>query len=321
MNTGRIKDFVSLMARAVEEARKRPPWRIAVSSAEDESSLAALEQARKMGLVEGVLVGEKASILDIMGRLGIDPSLYIIADVSGLAEKARAAVSLVREGRADILMKGMMPTSVFLHPIFDRENGLATGNFISHTGVLQVPGFDRLIVQTDGGINILPTMEQKKGIVMNSVFVAHLLGIERPKVALLSATETVHPKIASTVEAAELTLWARDNVKDADVDGPLALDLAISPEAARRKGRGGAVAGYADVLVAPNIEMGNAIYKALRHFAHAEGAGIVVGAACPVILTSRSDPPQEKLNSFALAVLYAGRMSEAGYRIKKGQKT
>ena len=313
----RVKDFGGLMAKAVEEAKGRPPWRIAVSSAEDESSLAALEEARKMGLVTGVLVGEQARILDIMGRLGIDPMPYTIHDVTDLAEKAAAAVSLVRRGEADILMKGMTPTSTFLHPIFDRENGLATGNFISHTGVLQVPGFDRLIVQTDGGINILPTLEQKKGIIMNSVFVAHLLGIDRPKVALLSATETVHPKIASTVEAAELTLWAKQAVPDADVEGPLALDIAISPEAAQRKGKSGDVAGYADVLVAPNIEMGNAIYKALRHFAQAEGAGIVVGAACPVILTSRSDPPQEKLNSFALAVLYAGRMSEAGYKIKK----
>ncbi|HMB05318.1 MAG TPA: bifunctional enoyl-CoA hydratase/phosphate acetyltransferase, partial [Isosphaeraceae bacterium] len=303
----RIKDFDGLLELAREMARGRPPWRIAVSSAEDDSSLAALERARKMGLVEGILVGERAAILEIMGRLKLDPSAYTIVDVSGLDEKARAAVSLVRSGEADILMKGMTPTSIFLHPIFDREAGLSTGNFISHTGVLQVPGFDRLIIQTDGGINILPTLEQKKGIIMNSVFVAHLLGIERPKVALLSATETVHPKISSTVEARELALWAKDAVPDADVDGPLALDIAISPEAAERKGRGGEVAGQADVLVAANIEMGNAIYKALRHFAHAEGAGIVVGAACPVILTSRSDPPQEKLNSFALAVLYAGR--------------
>jgi phosphotransacetylase len=317
LNTARIKDFVSLMAKAVEESRKRPPMRIALSAAEDESSLAALEQARKMGLAAGVLVGERAAITGIMGDIGIDPAQYVIHDVPGQDEKARVAVSLVKSGDADILMKGMIPTSTFLHPIFAHETGLSAGNFISHTGVLQVPGFDRLIIQTDGGINILPTLEQKKGIIKNAVFVAHLLGVERPKVALLSATEKVHPKIVSTVEAAELTAWAKDNVKDADVEGPLALDIAISPEAAKSKGKGGSVAGNADILVSPNIEMGNAIYKVLRHFAKAEGAGIVVGASCPIILTSRSDPPQEKLNSFALAVLYAGHIKEAGYKINK----
>ncbi len=312
-----IKNFDELMQKAIEVSRGKPPRRVAVCAAEDESSLTAMESARKMGLAEPLLVGRKKIVLETMGRAGIDPGPYRIYDVPDAQGAASKSVELVRAGEADILMKGMIPTSVFLHPIFRHGTGLATGNFISHAGVLQVPGFDRLIIQTDGGINIMPDFEMKKGIIKNAVFVAHLLDVERPKVALLSATEKVHPKIPSTVEARDLAIWAKEAVPDADVEGPLALDLAISSEAVERKGAGGLVSGRADVLVAANIEMGNVIYKALRYFAGAEGAGIVVGAACPIMLTSRSDPPQEKLNSMALAVLYSGRIAEAGYKIRK----
>jgi phosphate butyryltransferase len=313
-----IKSFDELMEKAKNLAAGRPPKRIAVCAAEDDSSIAAMEAARAMGLAEPILVGERVRILDIMGRAGIDPKPYTIYDVPDQDAKAAKAVSLINDKEADILMKGMIPTSAFLHPIFKHGTGLLTGNFISHVGVLEVRDMGRLILQSDGGINIAPDFEMKKGIIKNAVFVAHLLDIERPKVALLSASEKVHPKIPSTVEARDLALWAKVEVTDADVEGPLALDMAISPEAAASKGVKGAVAGRADVLVAANIEMGNVIYKALRHFAHAEGAGTVVGAACPIMLTSRSDPPREKLNSLALALLYASRIGEAGYRIKKG---
>jgi len=294
----------------------KPPVRIVLSGAEDESGLVALGTAMKKGQASPILVGDADVIRPIMERASIDPAGFEFHDVKEPAAKAEAAVDIIRRGGADVLMKGLIPTSTFLHPIFRHGTGLTSGKFVSHVGVLQVNGIGRLLLQTDGGINISPDFDMKKGIIINAVFVAHLLGVERPKVALLSASEKVHPKIPSTVEARDLALWAKGAIPDADVEGPLALDLAISPEAAVRKGMKGAVAGYADVLVTPNIESGNVLYKALRHFAHAKGAGIVVGATCPVILTSRSDPPEEKLNSIALAALYAAHMDEAQKMLK-----
>jgi len=312
-----LRDFEQLVGQAVKAAGGSPPKRVAVCAAEDESSLGALQAAIRLGLVTGLLIGEEYKIRDIMGRTGISPEHFVFHDVAGDEAKAAKAVELVKAGKADILMKGMLPTSTFLHPIFRHDSGLSTGFFISHIGVLQVEGYDRLILQTDGGLNIKPDFEMKKGIIKNAVFVAHLLGVDKPRVALLSASEKVHPKIQSSVDARDLALWAKDDVKDAFVEGPLSLDIAISPEAARMKGVTGNVAGMADILVADSIEVGNVVYKALRHFAGAKGAGIVVGAACPIVLTSRSDPPEEKLNSLALATLYAARIGEAGYQIIK----
>jgi len=317
---GAFKGFDDLVEAALASARLSGPRRIAVCAAEDESTILALESARKMGLARPVLIGEKAAILSTMASSGIDPGQYAIHDVSGQDEKAAEAVRLVRAGEADALMKGMIPTSTFLHPIFRHEGGLLTGGFISHVGVLEVVGMDRLILQTDGGLNIKPDFEMKKGLIVNAVFVARLLGIARPKVALLCATEKVHPKMPSTVEARDLTLWAKEGVDDADVDGPMALDIAVSPEAAMSKGVSGPVAGRADILVGDDIEVSNVLYKALRYFAGAKGAGIVVGAACPVVLASRSDPPEEKINSIALATLYAGHIKDAGYVVKKGNR-
>ena len=313
----RIRSFDELLGAAECGTAGKPPFRVVLTAAEDSSSLKALDNAMKLGCASPVVVGDEGQIREIMERAGIDPKGYVFHDVSGQEAKAERSVELIRNGEAEILMKGMLPTSAFLGPLFNRGTGLITGNFVSHTGVLEVPGYGRLLLQTDGAINIQPDIEKKKGIIKNAVFVAHLLGIERPKVALLSATEKVHPRIPSTVEAAELVRWAGEAVPDAIVEGPLAFDLAISPDAAMRKGLTSPVAGEADILVAANIEMGNVIYKSLRHFAKAEGAGIVVGATCPVILTSRSDPPQEKLNSLALASLHAARISEAGYTYKK----
>ena len=312
----RITDFEGLIKRADELAAGRPRVRVVLSGAEDESGILALEAARIKGQVDPILVGDAEEIAGIMGRLSIDAAAYRIYDIKDPVSKADKAVELVRSGEADALMKGLIPTSTFLHPIFRHGTGLRAGKFISHVGLLQVEGMDRLILQTDGGINVNPDIEMKKGIIVNAVFLAHMLGVERPRVAILSASEKVHPKIPSTVEARDLAIWAKEAVPDADVDGPLALDIAISHDAAVRKGVHGNVAGYADILVAGNIEVGNVIYKAARYFGHAKGAGIVVGAACPVLLASRSDPMEEKLNSIALAILYAAHMQEARNRLK-----
>lgn len=312
MNIRPMRSFGEMMEAARATAAKLPPLKIAVCAAEDDSSILAMEEAMRRGLARPVLIGDEPEIRRIMAGLNIDPAPYRIIDVKARADKAAKGVELIRSGEANILMKGMVPTSTFLHPIFKRENGLLSGGFISHVGVLEVPEYERFFLQTDGGLNILPTFEQMKAIIKNAVFVGHLLGMERPKVALISATESPHPKIPSTVQARELAEWARTGVPDADVQGPLALDVAVSPEAAETKGVTGPVAGAADALVAPNIETGNVTYKALRYFGHAEGAGIVVGATCPIMLTSRSDPPREKINSLALAVLYACRIAKDG---------
>lgn len=317
LNMIKAVNFEQLAERARAALSGKKPPRIAVCAAEDKSSIVAMAEAQRLGLAEPILIGDKKEIVRLAAENHIYASSFEIIDVTGNAEKAQAGVALIKAGKADILMKGMIPTSTFLHPIFRHDTGLLTGNFVSHVGVLEVAELGRFILQTDGGLNISPTFEMKKGIIKNAVFVAHLLGIERPKVALLSATEKVHSKIKSTVEARDLSVWAKEDVADADVDGPMALDIALSKDSAARKGALGAVAGNADILVAPDIESGNILYKAIRIFGHAHGAGIVVGAACPVMLTSRSDSPSEKLNSLALAALYAGRISEAGYRVKK----
>jgi phosphate butyryltransferase len=300
-----VKTFDGLHERAAFIASGRPPVRVVLCGAEDKSGITALEEARRKGFVEPVLVGEKSGISAALDASGAAAGDFEIHDVSRGAEKAAYAVELVRNGKAEVLMKGLISTSTFLHPIFRHESGLLAGKFLSHCGVLEVPGMDRLVIQTDGAINIAPDMEKKKGITKNSVYVARMLGISRPKVALIAATEKVHPKMPATVEAAELARWAKEAIPDADVDGPMGLDIAVSEAAAATKGVKGPVAGQADVLVAPFIEVGNVIYKALRHFARAQGAGIVVGARCPVLLASRSDPPREKANTLALGVLYA----------------
>jgi len=300
-----LRTFDALHERAALIASGRPPVRVALCGAEDKSGITALEDARRKGFVEPVLVGDRSGISAALDASGARVEDYEIHDVTGGPEKAAYAVELVRSGKAEVLMKGLISTSIFLHPIFRHESGLLTGSFVSHCGVLEVPGMDRLIIQTDGAINIAPDIKKKKGIIKNSVYVARMLGISRPKVALIAATEKVHPKMPATVEAAELAQWAREAVPDADVEGPMGLDIAVSAEAAATKGMKGPVAGCADVLAAPFIEVGNVIYKALRHFAGAQGAGIVVGARCPVLLASRSDPPREKENTLALGVLYA----------------
>ncbi|HEY3346074.1 MAG TPA: phosphate acyltransferase, partial [Nitrospirota bacterium] len=307
----RITDF----GRLIEESRRLcgsgvPPT-IAVCAAEDEAALSAVDEACRSGLARAVLIGDRTAITTYMERLGMDAAAYEIVDLRDTLAKAEAAVRLVREGRAQMLMKGLISTTVFLHPVFRKKGGLSTGRVISHTAVLEMPGAERLIVMSDGGINIAPDYEMKKGIIVNAVFAARLLNIARPRVALLSASETADPKIASSMDAAHLAAWAKEGLPCAYVDGPLGLDIAVSEEAAKKKQVKSEVAGRADILIASGIEVGNVIYKSMRQFAGAHAAGIVVGAACPIVLTSRSDTTREKVNSIALAGIYASRIGEA----------
>jgi len=301
----RIADFDEMMEKAAWIASKREPLRVVLSGSEDESGLNALESVRARGSVKPILVGDMEKTREILEKMDADVAGYEFHDEPDPEKKAELAASLIASGDAEILMKGYIPSATFLRPIFHQSRELIGDSFISHVGVLYVGHERRFLLQSDGGLNIAPNIEKKKGIVLNSIKVAKLLGIERPRVALIAATEAVHPKMPATVDAFEISMWAKDNVPDADVEGPMALDIAVSREAARAKRVDNAVAGQADILVGGDIEVGNVLYKGLRHFAHAEGAGIVVGAVCPILLVSRSDPPREKMNSLALGVLYA----------------
>jgi phosphate butyryltransferase len=215
-------------------------------------------------------------------------------------------MQLVSEGRADIAMKGKIETSDFLRAALTRELGLRTGRLFTHVASFEIPGFDRLIFISDAGVVVAPNLEEKVQIVQNAIFVAHALDIELPRVAILAATEVVNPKIPTTLDAANLSKMAdRGQIQGGLVDGPLALDNAISPESARIKGIKSEVAGYADILIAPDIEAGNVLAKAITYFAQGKMAGVVVGARCPLILPSRSDTREAKLVSLALGVMLA----------------
>ena len=219
---------------------------------------------------------------------------------------ARKTMELLRLGHADLAMKGKIETGAFLRAAFDREAGLRAGRLFTHVGVFEMPGFDRLLFVTDAGVVVAPTLQQKVEIVQNAIMVAQRLGIEAPKVAVLAATEMVNPKIPTTLDAANLAKMAdRGQIQGGLVDGPLALDNAISRESAEIKGITGPVAGCADILVTPDVEAGNMLSKAISYFAKGRMAGVVVGGKSPLIVASRSDPHEVKLMSIALGVLLA----------------
>jgi len=292
----------------LEYARRRPAVTVAVAVAEDEDVLAAVKEARRQGIAEFRLFGNRPNIERIAQHIGFPLSQVMVEHVEDPKAACLAAVKAVRDGKADVVMKGMVPTADFLRAVLDKEHGLRTGRVLSHVAVFEAPLADRLMLLTDAAMNIAPTLEQKVHIIENAVQVARALGIDRPKVALITAIETVNPDMPSTTDAAILAKMAeRGQIKGADVDGPLALDVAVSPEAAAHKKVGGPVAGFADVLIVPNIETGNAVYKTLTYLAGAKIAGILVGAKAPVVVTSRADSPETKLYAIALAVLTAER--------------
>ena len=235
-----------------------------------------------------------------------DVTVYRIIDEPDKVASCRTAVSLVRNGEADAVMKGIVDTAVILKAVLDKENGLRDAKVLSHVALFEVPGFDRLLLLTDAAMNIAPDLEAKKEILRNAVKVAHAIGNENPVVACLCAVEKINPKMPATLDAAALVEAAQaGELAGCTVVGPLALDNAVSVEAAKHKGIADPNAGRADVLLVPNIETGNVFYKSLVFLAHANNAGLIVGAKAPVIVTSRADSEQTKLNSIALALALA----------------
>lgn len=276
--------------------------RVAVAAAADREVLAAVRFGLELGLTFA-LVGPGPAVLELAAAEGLTAANFELISEENPAEAARIATRLVRDGRAQILMKGLLGTADFLRPVLDREDGLRKCGLLSHVAVVEIPG-PRLTLITDAGMNIAPTLADKVEIIRNAYMVARCLGLVRPKVAVLAAVELVNPAMPPTLEAAALSKMAeRGQLRGVDVDGPLALDNAISPAAAGHKGVTGEVAGMADILLVPEIVCGNVLYKALVHIAGFRAAGVVAGASAPLVVTSRADSWDTKLNSLALAAL------------------
>ncbi len=290
-------------------AKERGPKTISVACAQDSDVMLAVEAARAQGIAEAILVGDKVEIEKIAGENNIEVSNYEVIDLKDPAEASLKAVELVSTGKAHMVMKGLVDTAVILKAVLNKEVGLRTGNVLSHVAVFDVASYPRILMVTDAAMNIAPDVQGKKQILENSLIVANALDIEVPKVGVICAKEKVNEKMPATVDAAELVrMNEAGEIKNCIVGGPFALDNAVSEEAAKIKKIDHPAAGKCDILLAPTIEAGNVLYKALNFLCSAQSAGIIVGAKAPVVLTSRADSDASKLNSIALGVLMAAKM-------------
>ena len=298
------KNFDDILAKLKTASTKK----MSVAVAQDTHVLEAVKVAKERGIVDAILVGDKEQIEEKAKEVNMNLDDYEIIDVKDTFEAARTAVSLVHDGKADIYMKGALESRDFLKSVLDKEVGLRTGRPLSHVCVFEIPGIDRLLFLTDVAFMPYPTLEDKKVIIEYTVEVARACGVECPKVAPLAAVEVVNPKMPVTVEAAELTrMNEAGEIKNCIVDGPLSMDLAIDPEAAQHKA--GAldrkIVGDADILLFPDIHAGNLTYKTIVRLATVKNGNILTGTKAPVILTSRSDSVEVKVNSIALAAVVA----------------
>lgn len=302
--------FDDIVAKVKECGKKT----VAVSVAQDEAVLEAVKEAKRLGIADAILVGDEAKIREIAASINMDLDGYEIIDEPDMIQASLKAVKLAHDGRADMYMKGLIDSKNFLKSVLDKEVGLRTGGVLSHVCVFEIPGIDRLLFLTDVAFMTYPTLEDKVNIIKNTLPVCKACGVDTPKVAPLAAVEVLNPKMPVTVEAAELTRMCNDGeLTGCIVDGPLSLDLAIDPEAAKHKGATDRkIQGDADVLLFPDIHAGNLVYKAIVHMVKVKNGCILTGTKVPVILTSRSDTFETKVNSIALAAVVAEEM-------KKGQ--
>jgi len=288
----------------VARCKSLAPVTTAVVHPCEQSALAGAAEAAAAGLITPIYVGPKARIAEIADKGGIDLGRAEIIDAPHSHAAAQQAVALVREGRAELLMKGSLHTDELLGAVVARESGLRTGRRISHAFLMDVPTYHKVLIVTDGAINIAPSLEDKVDICQNAVDLAVSLGLKQPKVAVVAAVETVTSKMPATIDAAALCKMAeRGQIKNALLDGPLAFDNAISRDAARTKGIKSEVAGDPDILLAPDLEAGNILAKLLSFLARADSAGLVLGARVPIILTSRADSVRARIASCAVAML------------------
>ncbi len=291
----------------LEAAKNQKTMRLVVAAAQDDDVLIAVCKAAEEGIINPILVGDIDEVKKIAADNELDVSGYELVEAKELEDAAKKSVAIVKEGKGDFIMKGLIDTSILLKAIVNREDGLRTENLISHVMIYEVPNYHKMIMLTDGGMNITPTLEDKKSIINNSIIVGNALGIDTIKVACLAAKEKVHPKMQATVDAAALAKMGNEGVfgKNVIVEGPLAFDLAISKEAAEHKGFKSEIAGDTDILMVPTIEMGNGIGKTMTYFGNAASAGVIMGAKVPVVLVSRADSYEAKLNSIALGSVVA----------------
>lgn len=308
-----LNTAITSLAELVERAAGYGPARIAVVQGYDPDVLESLVEAERIGLAEGILVGDRKRIEVTARTVGYAPRSDAIVEAGGEDEAIRVATRLVRDGRADLLMKGKVTTASLIRGVLDRESGLRTGRLLSQVIVFEVPGIDRLMLMTDAAVNIAPTLAEKADICRNAIEVAHALGIDCPNVVLLAALEFVNPLMPATVDAAALVqMGRRGQISGAHLEGPLALDAPLSRFAAERKSIDSPVVEATDVFVAPSIEAANILFRAITYFAGGRSGGIIVGAGVPLILLSRAEPPETKVHSIALAITLAHHRSAQG---------
>jgi phosphate acetyltransferase len=301
-----ISDKYARLQNLVARAKGLAPIDMAVVHPCDIESLKGALQAAEAGLIDPILIGPESKIRSIAKENGFDLKQHRIVNVKHSHESAAMAVTLIRSGDAEALMKGSLHTDELMAEVVSRAAGLRTSRRISHVFLMDVPTYPRPILITDAAINIAPTLEDKVDIIQNAIDLAHIIGIPEPKVAILSAVETVNPKIQSTLDAAALCKMAdRGQIKGGLLDGPLAFDNAVSIVAAKTKGIVSAVAGRAEILVVPDLESGNMVAKQLEYLANALTAGIVLGAKVPIVLTSRADTAETRIASCVIAALIA----------------
>ena len=290
----------------------REPYIVSVAAAEDKELLLAVKTAAELGFVRPVLTGDPKAVGEICADIGLKP--LDILEAHGEEEAVAVAVKSVREGGAQVVMKGLVNTSIYMRGILNKEQGLRTGRLLSMMAVYEAPGYHKLVYCSDSGINVAPNLEQKKDILKNILLATKSIGLETPKVAALTANEMVDPKIQSTVDAAGLVEYVASGALGPDlsciIEGPIAFDVAFDPHAAAHKKLDSKITGETDIVIFPNMEAGNIMGKSWIHLCRCRWAGIVLGATHPVILGSRADTPEIKLNSIALACLAAGRSND-----------
>lgn len=302
--------MINKLEDLLKKAQQGDKVKLAVAAGQDKDVLEAVIRAHNLNIIEPILVGDKAQMEKIIKGLGEDTALFTIINKEDIREAALEAVSLVSTGQADFVMKGLLDTSSLLRAVLNKDVGLRGEKLLSHVMIFEIPAYNKLLLITDGGMNIEPDLQMKKEIIDNAILVSRALGNKIVKVACLSASEQVNEKISSSVHASQLKEMGMEGIfgKEVYVEGPIAFDLAISKRAARIKKFKSPVAGEADILLVASIEVGNSLGKSLTYMANAKSAGIVMGARAPIVLTSRADCAQTKLYSIALGSLVARGM-------------
>ncbi len=300
---------IRTLNQLVEHVKGRETMTLSVANGQDPHTIEAVHRGVKEGLVHAKLVGDRDKIIELSKEKGIDSSIFEIIDIKEPVEAGRVARDLVKKGEAEVLMKGLLPTDVYMKLILDKEHGLLPpGKILSHIAIMETSAYPKLLFVTDVAVIPKPDLKQKITMLNYAIDVAHKFGIDNPKAAIVAATEKVSNRMEATIDAAIIAKMAdRKQLRGAIVDGPLALDVAVSKEACEIKGLKSPVGGDADILVFPNIEASNVFFKSITKFAHGRLAAMVTGATVPCVLTSRADSEESKFYSIALAAVMAGK--------------